>query len=455
MKKAFNYTKKYPILFGLFILAVLSLFLLGVWYQQRNATYVTTLIPDELAREATVDGYGDPKEIVRYFYTALAEGDLDKGLRGTPIDERLLGMNLGDLIASEGMFSNSYTVAASGSYEEYIPLSSAELTEEYAVLFQTVRGELVKLPQAKLKRVDYVNSREQMSKAYRGLMQEKADYWGAKALCEVVALVESEGDTYALGFTLARYYDYWKVFSVGGELADFGQGDSCIYPITEQEYEALLTQEDDPALEERLSEDIETDKEEADVPVEEALLPPNYCIVATLGGETPQKAVEAFSLSLNKGDFLAAMNYGVMDCTADEVANVTTERIQAQGEFAKEIKYFCYNLQGNQYGLENQPLTQIGESGREIVESLDVSNIPFLELLGVFPVDKTEKTPKEYAAVYSYGKAKYIAGFTVQETSFGWQIQSLSAHSANLNEGDVRKITEKEAKEILERRSLH
>lgn len=71
---------------------------------------------------------------------------------------------------------------------------------------------------------------------YETLASEQAAVYGADELTERLALVELDGQTYGLGFTLLRYGDAWKVWSQSSALAGiplFGTAD----PMTPEAFE--------------------------------------------------------------------------------------------------------------------------------------------------------------------------------------------------------------------------
>ena len=45
---------------------------------------------EQMERSNTTDGFTEPYDMVSYMIDALKNDDLDKGLRGFPIDEKLL-----------------------------------------------------------------------------------------------------------------------------------------------------------------------------------------------------------------------------------------------------------------------------------------------------------------------------------------------------------------------------
>ena len=77
------------------------------------------IVTEDMARESTVDGFEEPEESVRYMISALQKEDLDMGLRGFPIDEKILGLNVGKELDSLGEFSTNITYMPS-QWKEFV-----------------------------------------------------------------------------------------------------------------------------------------------------------------------------------------------------------------------------------------------------------------------------------------------------------------------------------------------
>lgn len=451
MKKIKQFLKEYPVIIGgLSIVALLSMIVV-FWYWQREHQVISSVVPEELAREQTIDKITDPRDVAFYVMNAVEQQDLDMFLRSCPIDEMGLGMNSAGLIDREGRFTNEAIIAPAANYREYFPVSSAEITGKYVEEYRKISDDFHKLKNPKVLDVAYAKPDEQLLKEFRYGESEICDLWNGKALCEVMVLLESEGEQYLMVFTLISYYDFWKVYSVQSELLGLSER-GTIYPVTEEEYIALKNEKRQIALHESLKEivrgviskDEESEEKEEQnivkktIEAGDSLLTPNYVVLNTSYGRSAEDAISQFTISLQKKDWTAAMSFINVSEEPRQLECVTTEMLSEQAEMARIIKSFYYHILLEGKSLEGKSLEEIGKSGARIIQELNPEYSFYIDL------NKVEKTedPVKYKAYFYYMGDRYEAEFLVSEFEEGWMIKDIGEN--------VRKLSKTEVKELLD-----
>ena len=435
--------KKYPVVIGIFGICVLMGCIGVYWIGQKKETVESKVVPVELAREQTVEEIIDPKQSVEYFLNAVKERDLDKMLRGFPIDEICLEVRTDELIEQAGKFSVDTLLAPSMEYPLYFPLSSAELTAFYAEKGQEWIEQSEKLGEWEIKEIGYVQPRQQMGTEYKYMASQQSSQWGADWICEMSALVTTESQTYRMVFKLISYYGYWKVFSFDSDILEV-ENDVCFVQSSEEEYRALTDAEKESELKEELDERVQSDKSEAEIEEAQernreqlknqtALFPPNYFVTNSAFESDPQETIRQFNRYLQKEDMEAALNYGNY-YEGKDTEHVSEEMLIRQGDFAKQIKAMYYSIFRTKQGIEEQSLERLGESSSAIVDSLNPQYVFYLELLDIKETD----IPSVYEVYYYYEGDYFEVIYEMEEFSEGWQIK---------NVGMARRLSEKEAEE--------
>lgn len=405
------------------MLCVIVLFTL----QQRREEGQIITLPKELQRESTIESILSPKDAISYFIQAVGEDDLDKGLRGFPIDERCYGMQPFQELRKGEVDWDVLPVLA-GDFTEYMSLASAELTGSYVTMFENWKAEYSKLKKPAIEGMIYLYPVKSDSE-YTLKADRLSEMWSIEQLCELEVILESEGQNYVSIFTLADYGQGWKVFSVGNDINNLAGG-RMIRPLESGEIMLKDSEAEQRNVEKSLLgnyEKKEVRQNAKDVKKllesKDALLPANYYVVYPNRKETPEQVITQFVRCLQRKDFVAALGYGV---DAGEYVHVEQESLLEQGEFAKQLKLFLYDvmLQKKKFPEE---LTK--KEAEEILEEL---NPQYCFDIEIGKIEKDKKSNK-YLMSYAYGRKLYQAEFEVVENTSGWQIQSM---------GDVKKVKE-------------
>ena len=416
---------------------IMILFLLGgcfvykVWQTQNELE--STIIPEELMRESTIEQIYDPEDIVRYMLQASEKKDLDMALRGFPIDEMALGVDTKKVIEEKGAFSNSLTISPSAQYAEYFPISSAELTGEFARSFNEFSTQMNNLGNLRIVRVDYVRPDVQISPEYQLKAKQLCVTWGAQNSTELVALLSDGARFYTVGFTAIQYWDYWKIFLLESELVEGTTENQLFLETTQEEYSDFIVKGKRQILEKILTSDntkeqLEKWKEEEKevkglLDSEDALLPPNYFVVNRAYGRTPKDTIEKFTVYIEKQDMTSMLNYGNGEKDIEK-EHVTPDILIHQKEFAIQIKNFYFNLLRAEDGTKEKTLEKLGQNADSIVKMQNPEMMFYMDLMNV---ETTNKKIGEYTASYYYGGDAYKVKFYLKKSENGWWIYKIGS----------------------------
>lgn len=441
MRTIVKLIKKYPVLLGLGAVFLLTLIIMGYKYQIARQYAEPTVVTKELSRESTIEGFEEPDGIVRYVFSALKKNDLDMGLRAFPIDEKMLNMDTGKILDSLGTFSTNNTYMSS-QWKTYAPLSSVELTQDYTEEFLDIQKAL-EGKAFTVKDVLAVFPEQQLTSEYKKSMRENCEKWGADAGAEVFAEIEAEGKNYIVGITLLKYCNFWKIDSFSSSLLE-ETGYHGIIEVTEKEAKKLQNKQ----LEKRLWKDLESqDKknssEKKAINPEDEMLVPNYFVLNSSYGKNPEDVIGKFVLSIQKHDITTLMTYFEI---YDELPENIEDVLIQQGLVGREVQSFYYYLLGNEFAsLKEIKLENLGMTGSEIVKKSNPEEVFYLDLVGTCKINDNQ-----YIGIYYFNGTHYISGFTLLESKQGWKIQSLACEDMGLEKGQVKEVSEKQYKTILE-----
>ena len=399
-----------------------------------------TIVTEELSRESTIEGFEKPADIVAYIFSALKKNDLDMGLRAFPIDEKMLNMDTGKVLDSLGIFSTNNTYMTS-AWQTYAPLSSVELTQDYTEEFLKLQEKLDG-KEFTIKSVFAAFPDKQLTPEYRKSMREKCEQWGADAGAEVFANIEIDSKNYLMGFTLLQYYGFWKIDSFSSSLLEKA-GYHGVAEMTEDKISELQNKKSEETLWKELKgKDKKNSKKNTVKNPENEMLVPNYFVLNSSHGSSPEEVIEKFVLSLQKQDITMLMslfeNYEI------NIQNMEKILIR-QGIIGREVQSFYYYLLGNKFAsLEEVQLETLGMTGNEIVKKSNPEEVFYLDLVEICKVNN-----HEYLGVYYFNGNHYISGFNLTEDEEGWKIKSLSCEEIGLKKGQVKEASEKQYKEIL------
>ncbi|MBA4699317.1 MAG: hypothetical protein H2212_07755 [Ruminococcus sp.] len=442
--------KKYPILIGFLLVVVLvgGLIVQKYWTQRQNTQSI--IFPDNLARQGTIEQFQNPEDLIEYTITALKNQDLDLVLRACAIDEKLLGNPFYATLDKEQKFGYDMVLPPSADYEEYRPLSSMMLTKYYTEQYIKIQGQLKNQKDIKLKKVGILYSNTQLSSETLSEIIEFCSDWGAGASIQMAALLGTAQGDYMISFTVTNYYGYWKIFDFRAEMAEMKTG-QFLKKISLEEYDTAVDSTDILSFTREMkdamsdSEVVEKETQELIEDIEhpeKEVLPANYFIVGSSYGKTQEDAIEKFILALQRKNPVEALSYCNVDNATKQPNMVTSERINAQADYAKQISYLYYGLLGEAYFSGERTLKRSGETAMDILDRLNPQFIPYMNINMLLKVtDDKAREEEQYVAFYTFNGNCYISGYTLVKLDKNWQILSLSASESNLAVGEVKKIS--------------
>ncbi len=447
---------KYPVLIGLILIAILIGGLVIYKYWMERQVGESTIIPEDLAREQTIEQFQDPEDLLRYIMSALQKKDLDLFLRACAVDERLLANPFYETINKSEMFGYDMGLPPSADYEEYRALSSIELAKYYTDKFEEFQKYFADLSVSEISSVGILHPEEQMSSDILYESSKICGSWGADAAVKMAVLIKSQDKEFMVTFTVTKYYGYWKVFDFGSVFPEDGTN-SFIEEITKKEFDSITEQKDILGYLEELSKKLNTEetteeqaeKEEIKDP-EKEILPPNYFIVGSSFGKDEKDTIQKFLLALQKKDVTKALSYCNIDAQAEDLNSVNAEVIQLQERFAKQLTYLYYGLLGEEYSPESRKLNELEKTAEDILEELNPEMIPYMDVKDMIEVKgNLPDNEAQYVVFYAFNGKCYVSGYTLVWQDEGWQIASLSLKDGNLKDGEVKEISWKKYNQLM------
>lgn len=434
--KKFRY---YPELIGIAAIGLLAIIILLYKINLHYKYTEPAIMTEQMERSNTTDGFTEPYDMVSYMIDALKNDDLDKGLRGFPIDEKLLGINVGMIIDSLNEFSTNITYMPS-QWSQFVPISSAEITGDYVQQFGDIRNQLTK-KEVEIDGINLILPETQFSNEYTSTSREICEMWNAEDRIEVIVKLDINGKDYAMGMTLLKYNGFWKIDSFESDLAK-ERGYAGIWKCADLEYDELINEEREKQ--------ILNSKDSKSNSTQNQLLPLNYVLYNSRFGKTPEDLIKDFILCIQKNDLSGIMTY--MDIYGDEnlLQSETSDILLNQREAAEEIQNSYYYLFGNDYASINTvSLEELGMTGDQISNCFNLDEMLYLDVNSIFQVDG-----REYAAVYYFNGKHYLAGFMLKQYEKGWLIETLSCASLGLEKGQILELTDKEYDQITEKGNI-
>lgn len=426
MRKKSRYTIIIGIVLILFLIGTTAFYQKYIYYKMIDPKIVT----EELSRDYTLEKVMNPENMALYMAEALKKNDLDMGLRGFPIDEMGLYANVTEMLEPTDVFSYTTVLAPSGTYTDYFPLTSAELTSAFAKEFETVEKQTADLGELSVERIDFAKPQEQLESKEQLEFQELCGKWQASAATEMSVLLKSGSQKYLMGFSLLSYDGYWWVCSLTSELCGTTE-DKAIREITLEEYENLTDKKAaadvEKLLEESINETVRKEKKEIKKEEKElicsgeALLPANYYVVNPTYGKSPEDLIGEFTKHIQKRDLQMVLCYGRMDDDREKL-HTSSDILANQSDFAAQVKNFYFNLLRGADGAEGKTLNELGESAGTVVAKLNPDNMFFIQLWGG---EQDSGNENIYIASYEYAQENYKVKFALKKSIKGWQIEEI------------------------------
>lgn len=440
MKIQWKDCKKHSYIIGVSVFFFFLLLILGgsvAAYKIRisGETVVNDVQIAELKKDTVVEGITDTENIVRYFFQAVENQDLDAALRGFPIDELGTKADVIRISESQGQFSKD-SIAAAKNYGDYFPLASAELTADYTQVFENFAEEYQKVGGGEIISIEYAKASEQLKSSYEVKKQRICEMTGAEAVCEMQVKLKNDTGSYISGVMLVKYYGYWKILKVTSELA--GTSEAVYFRTDASDIAESPENSTIIKLEKKLyGDDYQKEYKQREknkkkikglLTKEKVILPANYRISNNAYGENPGDLIEKFTRSIEKKDITTVMNYFCTEVLQDG-EKLTTEKIRQQGAVAKNIQYFYYTIL-NEGKKITGTLEEIGKTPEQIVAQVNPQNMFYLDLMKVLEEDK-----KHCTGYFWLAKKIYAVDFKLVESENGWQIEKIE---------NVKMISQKE-----------
>lgn len=379
----------------------------------------------ELQKDTVIEGITDTENIVRYFFQTVENQDLDAALRGFPIDELGTKADVIRIAENRGEFSKDI-IAAAKNYEDYFPLASAELTTEYAQVFGDFVQAYGKTGGGKIISIEYAKAPEQLKPSYEVKKQRICEMTGAEAVCEMQINLKSDTGGYVAGVMLAKYYGYWKILKVTSGLAGTSEDAyfSTDVPGTEESPDTSTIVKLEKELYDENYKKEYKQREKNKKKIKDLLakgkviLPANYRISNNAYGETQGDLIEKFTRSVEKRDISTVMNYYNTELLRDG-DSLTEEKIQQQGEVAKNLQYFYYTIL-NKGKIITGTLEEIGKTPDQIVAQVNPQNMFYLDLMKV-----VERNQESCTGYFWLANKIYAVDFRLTESENRWQINEI------------------------------
>ncbi|HAX52860.1 MAG TPA: hypothetical protein DIW07_07510 [Lachnospiraceae bacterium] len=448
MKKfgMYKLVKNYPILIGFILIAtLLGGLLVQRCFSQKQETQVT-IVPDDLARTGTIEQFQNPENLIKYTVEALKKQDMDLVLRACAIDENLLGNPFYSTLEKEEKFGYDMMLPPSADYEEYRPLSSMMLTKYYTEQYDKIQKQFKELGDIKLEKVGVLYPEIQLDTKIPSETADLCSEWGADETIQMGALLQDDQENYMISFTVTKYYGYWKIFDFTAELAEVKAG-QIIKPISLDEYDNTIGEMDVLSFTNKLNSkisdgDVASQVAEDIKHPEKEILPSNYFIIGTSYAKEQKDLIQKFILALQKKNITEALSYCNMSNPEKKKNIVTSEAINVQEDYAKQLYYFYYGLLGEPYFSGEKTLERLGETAGELLNKLNPQMLPFMSCTKILKVADDRAGEKEqYIALYRFNGNYYKSGYTLVKLEGGWQIASLSALENGLEAGEVKEIS--------------
>lgn len=366
--------------------------------EQRRA--VEPLAEWEEAREATLEGYEEPEELLKYMVYQLQNSRLEAALRGCAIQDLADYFSLDYYIQYLERFEGADLLPPSDTGSPaYQTIAKAELAYDYSTAVRRILKAGQETGQLMLLGIEE-DVPENPDGMYYQNRQKVCEILGARSVSEYIVYLGTGTQTYELRCTLARYRRFWKVLTFH-LLEDLG--------IEEVD---LRESAENPGAEISLAD------------YSEAVLPQNYDILNDCAEDDIEYLIERFFLYLQREDALSAMAY--MDIYRGDGEFDGTGRVfKRQGEAAANLQKFYYRillLDEDFYDWIQRDLT--ARSG-ELVTQLSTTNMLFTDLKRITEV-RNDGTKAVYEVKFLYNNDILTKRVSLYHRDNGWKIQAVN-----------------------------
>lgn len=419
---------------GVGLLGLLLLFLLGYMYYSNKRINTEIINIDSVNRESNIEYCGNPINIVENQLYALLEDDMDKFIRGSALREKSTNVYLIDLLLQGNTFSFDKYYAPSGTYKTYVPISEKQLLAEYALFYTQLKANLP--DDFIIESVDYVMPKQQTSENYNNIRGEQCYLWKLEDITEVMAIIKAENQQeYVIGFTLGLKNGQWKMTDCKSSL--LGLNEVEVRAITWDEYCTFVGSEQEK-IELEIKLDVYRCAENISS-MRNYLLPLNYHVLNRTVGKKPEDIISSFYKFIKNGNLESAMEcFSVYEQEKTQYEELSMIDIENMCRIANDLKYFYYHLYTRDLPEEETSFVEYRQSPRQIVDYMTPEYMNYLRLVDIQQYCENADGSREYIILLKYAKEHVLTGMTLEPVEGGWQIRELSAKNAGYGKGEVR-----------------
>lgn len=353
-----------------------------------------------MERAGTITGYSDSEEdLVRYMVCQIQRGDLDLALRGCAIDGLSEYFVLESYIEMTDEIRGIEDLPPSETESTaYIGISGARLTEYYAELLGSCMelfgpGHEVQLLLAE----EYVP--DNPDGMYYQFRRALCSALGCTSVSEMRIQLLIDGEAREMYWSLARYPGSWKILAFH-ELESEDQSGISIRSVEAAETGEPLEYETDDVL------------------------PLNYHLANQNREETPEELLESFIGYLQREDVWSALSYCWLYDDAESEVSADQETLMRQGELAKQLQLFYYQLFIRDRNSYEWYLRDPAARGGDLVSTLMSDQVVSLTLVGIQQTSEVADGRVQYQIIYTYSGRTYVMNFNLVDRN-GWMIESM------------------------------
>lgn len=429
MKKCLKVLSRNALICGIIIITII---IAEINVYEKNTTKDSIQVSNtnsKMQRSSTSTGFTNPLDAAEYVLNAYIEKDIDKVLRGCAIYERATNVKTKAIIDEEGYFSMNTSWPDSANHWEYFPMTQTRLMKEYCDNYDVVSCFIGDAESVQIISVDYYKPSIQSQGNSMTNMYYECEYWKAKKMLDIVALIEVNQELYVIPCRMVYYGSNWKLFS-HELITDDDYSITNPKALGESDYEDIIGDKKEiKTLKKKLG--IKKRQENID----EEILPLNYQIYDACFEATPEELIKQFCYSLKKKDTSKAIGYGnYMEVAEDNLE----ECIEEQRQFSEQLLKLYYHL-ANRKLDEEIDLKETGTTGSKIISKLSPENMHLITYGGCEEVTYIDEDTREYVYRLHTGSRWYSAACTVKKVQYGWIIESLEATELGYMAGEIRK----------------
>ncbi|QUO20849.1 hypothetical protein KFE18_09420 [Clostridiaceae bacterium Marseille-Q4143] len=355
---------------------------------------------EEDSGEYTTDGFETPEEAVTYLLYHMNQDHLDAALRVCAISDIAEYFNMTLFLQYTQQYGGATMVLPSElENDAYIEISRMRFAYYYAQLIEQYRSFFLNDTMPEVLQV-MVSEPEQKDGMYYQKQESIGDILGARDICEVSALVETNDRIQELRFSLAKYKKYWKVF--------------LLCPMEDWQSDQLWIQ-DVTELTDRSTIKITQAEETANV-----ILPVNYYVLDSESENTIKDLTDNFFFYLQRGDVVSAMSY-LTPTDIQETPLLT--QLERQANVAARIQQLYYEM----FLYDVSKLEWAGrhyeDAPETIPDLLNLENMIYASYTGV-NVLYDDGTTAQIQGGFSYGWGWYGLILNLVNNN-GWTISSV------------------------------